>query len=117
MSARNVIGKVLLFLALPFVFLGLIDPLEGGLALIAATLVYLAAHLLLKQAPAKILWIPMLATLVIGGITIVFALTQDRTGATSPMNIQLIVGMWLYRAAVVAALVGGLVTAIRSLRR
>lgn len=54
---RLLIGKILLFLALPFVFLGLIDPLEGGLALIVAAVIYLVGFLLLRKFPTKLLWI------------------------------------------------------------
>ncbi|MFM1784963.1 MAG: hypothetical protein RLZZ579_1240 [Actinomycetota bacterium] len=50
MFTRNLIGKVLTILALPVVFLGLIDPLEGGLALIVATLIYVLAFWLLKKS-------------------------------------------------------------------
>lgn len=110
MKAQTVIGRVLVILALPFVFLGLIDPLEGGLALIAATFIYVLAFWLLRQAPSRWLWIPFLATLLIGGGTILLAIFGGREGEFGPMPPPLIIGLWLYRAAVVAALFGALVT-------
>lgn len=110
MSIRNLIGKVLTILALPVVSLGLVDPLEGGLALIVATLIYVLAFWLLKKAPSRWLWIPFLATLVIGGGTILLAVFEDREGQFGPLPPPVIVGLWLYRVAVLAALVGALVT-------
>lgn len=110
MKFRSVAGKSLLVLVLPFVFLGLIDPLEGGLALIAATFIYALAFWLLRKAPSRWLWIPFLATLLIGGGTILLAIFGGREGEFGPMPPPLIIGLWLYRAAVVAALIGALVT-------
>lgn len=110
MSIRNLVGKVLTVLALPVVFLGLIDPLEGGLALIVATLLYVLAFWLLKRAPSRWLWIPFLATLVIGGGTILLAVFENRNGEFGPLPPPVIIGLWLYRVAVLAALVGALVT-------
>lgn len=113
MKVRSTIGKVLLVLVLPVVFLGLIDPLEGGLALIAATAIYAVAFVLLKAAPSKLLWIPFLATLVIGGATIIWAIFGRDQQEFGPIPPPVIVALWLYRAAVVMALLGGLFTAYK----
>ena len=110
MKFRIVAGKSLLVLAAPVVLLGLIDPLEGGLALIVATLIYALAFWLLKKAPSRWLWIPFLATLAIGGGTILLAVFENREGEFGPLPPPVIIGLWLYRVAVLAALVGALVT-------
>jgi len=55
-------------LAVPIVFVGLIDPLEGGIALILAGFVYLVAFLVGGRKPTKFLWISYLSAIVIGAI-------------------------------------------------
>lgn len=115
MKARQLIGKVLLVLAVPLVFLGLIDPLEGGLALILATVIYAVAFWLLRAAPSRWLWIPFLVSLVVGIATIVLAIFQIGDQPQGSLPPPLIIGLWLYRLSVVAALLGAAVTLKRAL--
>jgi hypothetical protein len=110
MEIRSTVGKTLLLLAVPVVFLGLIDPLEGGLALVAATVIYVLAFWLLRRAPSRWLWIPFLGAFVLGVSTLLLAVIGGREEQIGPLPPLVIIGLWLYRAAVVAALVGALVT-------
>ena len=114
LKLRNWVGKTLFVLALPLVFLGLIDPLEGGMALIGATLVYVLGFWSVGQAPSPWLWIPFLATLVTGGGTILLAIFEGREGEFGPLPPPVIIGLWLYRVAVLAALIGALITIKRA---
>lgn len=111
MNIKNVSAKILLVLALPFVFLGLIDPLEGGLALIFATAIYAVAFFLLKAVPSRWLWVPFLLTLLIGGSAVLWAIFGRGTEQMGPLPPLVIFLLWAYRAAVIAALGGAIYTA------
>lgn len=118
MLARTIISRALFVLALPFVFLGLIDPLEGGISLVLATLIYLVSFLVIKQKPKKILWIPLVTALALGIVTLAFALarlefSQGPTSLPGPV----IFGLWGYRLAVAVTLVGALLTVVQSFRK
>lgn len=115
MKARSFIGKALLVLVLPFVFLGLIDPLEGGLSLIVASLIYAVAFVLLKAAPSRWLWIPFAAALVTGIAAILWAIFAREGQQPGPLPPFLIYLLWGYRLAVGFALVGALLTIFKHL--
>lgn len=118
MKARSVIGKVLLVLALPLVLLGLIDPLEGGIALVAALVVYAVGFSLLHRRPPRYLWIPMVVSLVIGALTLGYAVsTLEFTTGPSRLDRAVVVGLWAYRLSVLATLVGGVIAALSAIRR
>ncbi len=116
MSKREVVSIALLGLNLPIVFLGLIDPLEGGLALMLAGVVFAAALVIGKVKPPIYLWVSYAAALLIGILTIVAALTIGREGPSEPMNPTVLIGMWVYRFAVVATLVSSLVFLVAQIR-
>ena len=114
MQARSLVSKILFLLAIPFVFLGLIDPLEGGISLLAALGIYLLAFLLAKQKPKRYLWVPFLVSVFVGGAALAYAIAirtvSQMEGAAA---IPVVVGVWLYRAAVITLLVGSVTTAYR----
>lgn len=115
-KSRKVSSRTLFILAIPLVVLGLIDPLEGGLALMAAALVYLGAFLLAGHGPRKILWIPFASAIGIGTVVLAVALFGvDRVGETQPM-IPLALGNWIYRGAVLVTLAGAILTAVQPFR-
>ena len=115
-KTRQLASIGLFLLALPLVFLGVIDPLEGGLALIAALLVYMVAFLLAGHGPSKVLWIPFVCAVAIGVLVLVLAIFgPDRVGAQGPF-IPLLIGNWVYRAAVIATLVGAVIPAVNAIR-
>jgi intracellular septation protein A len=117
MDIRQITAKALFGLALPFVFLGLIDPLEGGIALMFAAVIYLIAFWAYGQMPSKLLWIPFVSAVAIGMATLGIAIanlefSQQPEGLPAPV----IFGLWAYRLAVAATLVGAVTTLIKSLR-
>lgn len=117
MTAGSIVGKVLLFLALPLVFLGLIDPLEGGISLLAAAVLYAIAFVLLKTAPPKYLWVPFIVSVVVGVLTLAYAISRlEFTPGPTNLEIPVIVGIWVYRVSVLATLVGAVLVAINSVR-
>lgn len=117
MKSREIAAKVLFLLALPFVFLGLIDPLEGGLALIVAAVLYLIAFLLIKELPAKSLWIPFALSILVGVLTILFVTVWDTREPQEPLNLVVRIGLWIYRALVAVTLIGAIMNAVRFFRR
>jgi len=106
-------------LAVPIVFVGLIDPLEGGIALILAGFVYLVAFLVGGRKPTKFLWISYLSAsaVVIGAIVLVFAIFGMDRVSDRPEMIPLAIGNWIYRVAVLFTLAAALNTAILSFRK
>ncbi|MFM8240589.1 MAG: hypothetical protein ACKOMX_07910 [Actinomycetota bacterium] len=59
MRARQIIGLLLAIVALPFLVLGLIDPLEGGIALIVGLLLGVAVWLISKVPVPRFTWIAL----------------------------------------------------------
>ena len=74
MRPRLIAGLVLGVLALPIVFLGLIDPLEGGLALLLALTIGVVVRLLSGVPVPRLAWISMVATLAIGVLALALAI-------------------------------------------
>lgn len=115
-NRRVLLARICFLAAIPLTLLGLIDPLEGGLALLAALIVYAAGFLIYGRGPDKILWIPFVVASLIGLIVLLFAIFGlDRVGEEGQMP-PLIIGLMVYRAAVAVTLVGSVITAIRSFR-
>lgn len=71
MRTRRIAAAVLGGLALPLLVLGLIDPLEGGLALLAAVAAVALAHVLSGVPVPRLLWISIL-----GGVLYVVRLVR-----------------------------------------
>ena len=110
---RKLFGRVLFIAALPLVCLGLIDPLEGGIALLLALVTLIAAFLLVGYRPRKSLWVPFVLAIAVGAAALLLAIFGlDRIDNQQPM-IPLIVLLWLYRALGVATLVGLILEVVR----
>lgn len=109
-SKKNRTLTVFLIAALPFVFFGLIDPLEGGLSLLIAGAIYATGFSIAKQKPQKYLTIPFALTLIVGVLALVLAIAkwpmESEPGGPPP----LIILLWTYRALAVATLVGAVLS-------
>lgn len=96
--------------ALPFVFFGLIDPLEGGISLLIAGAIYVVGYSIAKEKPAKYLTIPFALSLTVGVIALVMAITkwpmESEPGGPPPFIFLL----WAYRALVLVTLVGAVLS-------
>ena len=114
--ARKFLARALLIAALPLVFFGLIDPLEGGVALLFALATLTAAYLFAGYKPNKTLWIPFLLAIVVGAITLLFAILGLDRGNNQPSMIPLIAMVWVYRAIVLATLIGLVLEVIRAFK-
>lgn len=114
MKTRRIIAFILMILVLPLLVLGLIDPLEGGIALIAAMVIYVVAFVLAGHRPPGMLWIPFVVAIVVGALTLWFAIANlEFTSTPEPLNLPVRIGIWVYRAAVALTLVGGIRVAWR----
>lgn len=109
MARSRLVSIILLGLNLPILFVGLIDPLEGGLALLLAGIVFGIALWVGKTKPPIYLWASYAAALLIGVLTIVAALTIGRQNPNEALNPTVLIGLWVYRLAVAANLVAALV--------
>jgi hypothetical protein len=104
----------LVILCAPIVFLGLIDPLEGGLALLIAFSLGIAVRLLSRVRVPRLLWIALSATALLGATVLVLAIlrspeTQRAEGDSMVINPMLptaIILVWIYRVGVIVTLVG-----------
>jgi hypothetical protein len=118
MNTRRVVAVVLAVLAMPILALGLIDPLEGGLALLGVIALAIVVRLLSRVRMPKLAWISMLATVTIGAATLVIAATTVRSGgstgeAMSPLSAGTVVLLWVYRVGVLVTLAGAVLYLVR----
>lgn len=114
---KRLAGIVLLISALPFIFFGLIDALEGGISMLFAGAILTVAHVVLRQKPAKYLWIPYLVAIVLAVVTLAIAIVGlEFTSSPRSLPFPVIVGNWLYRGAVFATLIGAAVSIVNLFR-
>lgn len=120
MRARQVIGLALVIAALPLVFIGLIDPLEGGIALAAGLLLGLVAWLVSRVPVPRFTWISLAATLAFGALTLVLALTlppvemgPDTVGNPVVGRWYLAAMNWVWRIGVLVTFAGGIWYVVR----
>lgn len=120
MRTRRIIAAVLKFIALPLLVLGLIEPLEGGIALLAAIVVGLAVGALSRVRLPALLWISLLATVAVGVLTIGLAIIENPPGtmggtAGNPV-FPLIALVWVWRAGVIIVAAGAVLYIVRLFR-
>jgi hypothetical protein len=121
MKTRLWIALVLAVVALPLLVLGLIDPLEGGIALLAAVVVGAGVWLVSKIPPPRLAWIALLATVVSGGIVLGIAIAASQPGADtgsselSPIEPWLWL-LWVYRLGVLVTVAGWIQWIVRLVR-
>lgn len=106
-----------MILVLPILVVALIDPLEGGLALLLAAIIYTVAFGIRKEKPIKLLWIPVVIAFGVGIAVVTLAVLSPASSQGAPLHTELVVGVWLYRLAVLVSLVGGILTAISAFSR
>lgn len=103
--------------ALPLIFLGLIDPLDGGLALLLALVIGLAAWGLSGVRPPRITWLAFAITLALAVVTLALASLHSASGGADTMpnalGVAVRILLWVYRLAVVVTFIGALVYVVR----
>ena len=128
MKGRRITGLVLAVCALPLLFLGLIDPLEGGIALALGAVLGLGAWLVSRVPVPRFTWISLAVSAGIGVLTLLAAVvlrdpvsidsTTGEATATNPFATVpiAIILLWLYRLSVLVTLAGGVYCVVRIAR-
>lgn len=125
MRVARWIAVVLAFLALPLLVVGLIDPLEGGVALLTAGALGGIIGALSRVAPPKLLWIAYAATMVLGAIVIGIAVAFMPPMTAGPGDPEVTVQNplrwlfalnWVWRLGVVVTAVGWVMWIVRLIR-
>lgn len=115
-SQRDRVALVLFILGIPLLFLGLIDPLEGGIALLVAASVYWLAFRRLGEPPPRFFWIPFAVTVLIGVLLLIsltiFDPNQPVSGRIPP---PIIIGLWIYRLSALITVVSGIAVVLRQM--
>ena len=123
MRPRLIASLILGIVTLPVLFVGLIDPLEGGIALLLALALGVGVRLLSAVPLPRLTWISMLATIGVGTLALVLALVQmpseavqevgPEATAPNPLSAGVRLLVWVYRLGVLVVLVGGVVYLVR----
>jgi hypothetical protein len=120
MRTRRIIAIVLAIVTVPVLVFGLIDPLEGGIALLIAIALGAVVWALARVPLPKLLWISLIVTVAIGALTLGLAILNleepNGTGtATNPM-LPLAALNWVWRASVLVVLAGAVLYIVRLFR-
>lgn len=117
MRARHTIGLVLSILTMPVLALGLIDPLEGGIALLAAGILILVTWLVGRVPVPRLEWIAWVSTAVVGAAALGAAMVLWNAGITGPggqgLPWWLVVLLVAYELGVVVTFAGGIWNIVR----
>lgn len=118
MYARHIIGLVLAGLTVPLFLLGLIDPLEGGLAMLAAGGLLLVTWLVSRIPVPRLEWIAWTATTSLAVVTVAIASALWSQGVTQQQGLAW--WMWgligVYSIGVLATLAGAVQYVVRHVR-
>lgn len=117
MRTRRIIAIVLAFITLPLLVFGLIDPLEGGIALLAAIALGVVVWALARVPLPRLLWISLIVTVALGALTLGLAMLniEEATGdgtATNPV-LPVIALLWAWRVGVLVVLAGAVLYIVR----
>ncbi len=119
MQVRRWSGLVLSVLAMPLLVLGLIDPLEGGIALLAAGAM-LAITRLVGQVPLpRLVWVAWVTAAAFGAIALTGAILrweQERGVGPKGLPWWIVVPLIAYEIAVLLSIVGGGWYVVRHIR-
>ena len=120
MRTRRILAILLAVITLPFLVFGLIDPLEGGISLLVAIVLGLVTWAVARVPVPKLLWISLIATVVVGALTLGMAMLtlEEAAGAGAATNpiLPVVAFVWLWRVGVLVVLVGAVVYLVRLFR-
>lgn len=123
MHGRHWAGLVLSVLTMPLLMLGLIDPLEGGIALLAAGAMLAVTRLVGAVPLPRLTWVAWVTAAALGAIALVGAMIrwkQERGVGPEGLPWWIVVPLIGYEIAVVLSIVGGgwyVVRYVRTLTR
>ena len=120
---RLIASLILGIITLPVLFVGLIDPLEGGIALLVALGLGVGVRLLSGVPVPRLAWIAMLVTIGVGSLALVLAIagmpaeTVQEVGpeatAPNPLNAGVRLLVWAYRLGVLVVFIAAVVYLVR----
>lgn len=119
MRTRLIVSLVLAMASIPILTLGLIDPLEGGVALLLGFLIGFAIRLLSGIPVPRFAWIALVVTAAIGVLALALAIPQFSAGmpdvAAEPQAAfrPLALLRWGWRLGVLAVIAGAVWYAAR----
>lgn len=121
MTGRKIAAIVLGAISVPLMVLGLVDPLEGGISLVAAIVLIVVARLLAATAAPRLLWIPSVVAVALGAAALAVALfSPPRVGAdgtvTRSGDLAVTMLVWGYRLAVLVVVAGAVLYVARLVR-
>jgi hypothetical protein len=120
MRTRRIVAIVLAFVAVPVLVFGLIDPLEGGIALLIATAIGVVVWTLARVPLPMLLWMSLIATAAIGALALGIAiLTLDEATGPGPATgpVVLVVALvWVWRVGMLLVLMGAVLYIVRLFR-
>ena len=118
LTTRHVIGLVLAVLTVPLVLLGLIDPLEGGVAMLVAGALVLLTWLVSRIPVPRLEWIAWTATTSLAVVTVAVASVLWNQGITQTQGLAW--WMWgligVYTVGVLATIAGNVQYIVRHVR-
>ena len=114
MRARQISGLVLGILTVPVLVLGLLDPIEGGMALLAGGVLLVVVYLVSRVPVPRLVWIPWLSAVAFGAASLI-AVAQYWPSVPYPWWVWALVVGYEVAAAITAA--GGIVYVVRIARR
>jgi len=120
MAARRWIGLVLSLLTMPVLVLGLIDPLEGGIAMLIAGVMVLTTWLVSRVPVPRLEWTAWLAAFTTGAIALAGAIllweSEGAAGIADGMPWWIAVPLISYEVAVAATIAGGVWYVVRHVK-
>lgn len=118
MVGRRWLGLVLSILTVPILVLGLIDPLEGGIAMLIGGALTVVTWLVSRVPVPRLEWIAWLTAFISGGLALLGAvlLWQQSPGGPEGMPWWVLVPLVVYEIAVAATIAGGVWFVARHVR-
>lgn len=119
MRGRYWAGLVLSVLTMPLLILGLIDPLEGGIALLAAGALLAITRLVGRVPLPRLTWVAWVTAAASGSIALTGAVIRwDQERGVGPEGLPwwIVVPLVAYEIAVVLSIVGGGWYVVRHIR-
>jgi hypothetical protein len=121
MQARLITAAVSAAIAAVVLVVGLTDPLEGGIAVLAAVAMIVAVRLISRMPVPQLAWISIAVALALAvTVLILVALPNPPEGdggtVINPVSAGAVVLMWVYRVVVAIAIAGEVVYVLRLVR-
>lgn len=117
MRVRHTIALVLSILTVPVLALGIFDPMEGGMAMLAAGILILITWLVGRVPVPRLEWIGWVATVTVGTVALGAGMVLWNTGVTGPggqgLPWWLMVLLVSYELGVVVTFTGGIWNVVR----